>query len=283
MKIGLLYDRIRKDEKKIIAAARKQGISVKLINANNLIFALEKNNFDFDVVIERCINHARALYSLKILNEHDIKTINSYETAEICGSKFLVSEKLLKNNVKTPRVIITFTPEKALDAIEEIGYPCVLKPAVGSWGNLLAKIKDRESAEAIIAHKKILGSYHHSVYYIQEYIRKPGRDIRVFVIGDKVAGAVYRTSRHWITHMDRGAIISKCPVTDDLKNISLNAARAVNGDFVAVDIVESDSGLQVLEVEYTVEFFKFYPYLDKSITKKLIRYVQNNFPEENYK
>jgi [lysine-biosynthesis-protein LysW]--L-2-aminoadipate ligase len=235
---------------------------------------LEKNNFDYDLVLERCINHARALYSLKILNEHKIRTISSYKTADICGSKFMTTEALLKNNIATPKVLIAFTPEKALKAIEIIGYPCVLKPAVGSWGSLLAKINDMESAEAVIAHKEILGSYHHSVYYIQEYIRKPGRDIRVFIIGNKVVDAVYRTSRHWITHKDKGAILSKCKLTKELKQISLKAAKAVHGEFVAVDIVESDQGLQVLEVEYTVEFSKFYPVLDGKIVDELIKYIK---------
>ena len=274
MKLGILYDRIRKDEKRIKKAAESKGIEVELICAKKLTFALEKNNFDYDLVLERCINHARAMYSLNILNEHGVRTINTYETAKICGSKFMVTESLLQNKVPTPKVIIAFTPKKALGAIEKLGYPCVIKPAVGSWGTLLAKINDRESAEAIIAHKKILGSYQHSVYYIQEYVRKPGRDIRVFVIGDKVVDAVYRTSRHWITHQDKGAILSKCPITEEIRKIALDASKAVKGDFVAVDIVESDSGLQVIEVEYTVEFSKFFPVLDSSIVDELIKYIR---------
>lgn len=274
MKLGILYDRIRKDEKLIIQKAKQSNIDVELINANELIFALEKNNYHFDLVIERCINHARALYSLKILNEHGIKTISSFKAAEICGSKFLVTESLLKNNVPTPRVIIAFTPDTALKAIEKIGYPAVMKPAVGSWGTLLSKINDREAAEALIAHKEILGTYHHSVYYIQEYIRKPGRDIRVFVLGDKVIDAIYRTSRHWITHIDKGALLSKCPITKELEKIALKAAKSVEGEFVAVDIVESDSGLQVLEVEYTVEFSKFFPVLDQKIVDELINHIK---------
>ena len=274
MKLGILYDRIRKDEKLIIEKAKQNNIDVELINANDLIFALEKNGFKYDLVLERCINHARALYSLKILNEHGVKTLSSFKTAETCGSKFLVTEALLKNNVPTPRVMIAFTPETALKAVEKIGYPCVLKPAVGSWGALLSKINDREAAEALIAHKEILGSYHHSVYYIQEYVRKPGRDIRVFVVGDKVIDAIYRTSSHWITHIDKGAILSKCPLSKELKEIALNAAKAVNGEFVAVDIIESDTGLQVLEVEYTVEFSKFFPVLDEKIVDELIEFIK---------
>ena len=79
----------------------------------------------------------------------------------------------------------------------------VLKPPVGSWGRLLAKINDREAAEAVLEHKEILGSYHHSIFYIQEYVPKPGGDIRAFVVGDRVIGASYRASKHWITNVAR--------------------------------------------------------------------------------
>ncbi len=274
MRLGILYDRIRKDEKMIIEKAKKENIEIELIDANKAVFALEKKDYSFGLVLERCISHARALYSLKILNEQGIRTINSSRTAEICGSKFLVTESLLKNNIPTPKVIMAFTPKTAIEAVEKIGYPCVMKPSIGSWGTLLAKINDREAAEAVISHKEILGSYHHSVYYVQEYIRKPGRDIRAFVIGNKVVGAIYRTSRHWITHVDKGAILTKCPVTDEIKDIALRAARAVNGEFVAVDIVESEKGLMVFEVEYTVEFSRFFPVLSENIVDELIKYIK---------
>lgn len=273
MRLGILYDRIRKDEKLIIAAAEKRGIEVELIDANKLVYNLENREYDYDLVLERCINHARALYSLKILNEYGIPTVNSSVTAEICGSKFLTTEALISGGVPTPRVLIAFTPDKALEAIEKIGYPCVLKPAIGSWGTMCSKINDREAAEGIIAHKEILGSYHHSIYYIQKYIRKPGRDIRAFVVGGKIIGALYRTSRHWITHLDKGAILSRCDITPELEKVALDAADAVNGGFVAIDIVESDTGLMAVEVDYTVEFSQYFPVLDENIVDELLDYV----------
>ena len=129
---------------------------------------------------------------------------------------------LIKNKVPTPKVHIAFTQESALKVMDKLGYPCVLKPAVGSWARLISKVNDRQSAETILEHKTVLGSYHHSIFYIQEYVEKPGRDIRSFVVGDETIAAIYRTSNHWITNTARGGEASNCPLTPELKELSLN-------------------------------------------------------------
>ena len=142
----------------------------------------------------------------------------------------------------TPRTLLAFTPESALQAIETLGYPVVLKPAVGSWGRLISKVNDREAAEAILEHKTVLGSYHHSIFYIQEYIDKPQRDIRTFVVGDETICAIYRTSEHWITNTARGGQASNCPVTPEIDALSRAAAKAVGGGVVAIDLLETPDG-----------------------------------------
>jgi [lysine-biosynthesis-protein LysW]--L-2-aminoadipate ligase len=149
---------------------------------------------------------------------------------------------------------VAFTEESALQVIEEMGYPVVLKPAVGSWGRLLSKINDRDAAESILEHKTTLGSYHHSIFYIQKYVEKRGRDIRSFVVGDECIAAIYRTSEHWITNTARGGKATDCPITKELRELSVSAARAVGGGIVAIDVFETDSGLLVNEVNYTMEF-----------------------------
>jgi [lysine-biosynthesis-protein LysW]--L-2-aminoadipate ligase len=149
---------------------------------------------------------------------------------------------------------MAFTPESALRAIETLGYPVVLKPAIGSWGRLLAKISDRDAAEALLEHKETLGSYQHAIFYIQEYVDKPARDIRSFVVGDETIGAIYRESDHWITNTARGGRARNCPITPELDQLSLAAARAVGGGVLAIDILEHADGLLVSEVNYTMEF-----------------------------
>ena len=167
---------------------------------------------------------------------------------------------LQRANVPQPRVKVAFTPEAALEAIEQLGYPVVLKPVVGSWGRLLSKINDREAAEAILEHKETLGSYQHSIFYIQEYIAKPGRDIRAFVVGDRTVCAIYRTSPHWITNTARGGQGIVCPVTPALNDICRAAAKAVGDGVLAIDIMEDPQrGYLVNEVNHTMEFHTTVP------------------------
>jgi [lysine-biosynthesis-protein LysW]--L-2-aminoadipate ligase len=175
--------------------------------------------------------------------------------------------------VPSPRTIIAFTPEAALDAIEEIGYPVVLKPAVGSWGRLLSRVNDRDAAEAILEHKVTLGSFHHGAFYIQEYVNKPGRDIRSFVVGDETICAIYRDSPHWITNTARGGKASNCPVTPEIDELSRAASYAVGGGVVAVDLLESERGLLVNEVNYTMEFRNSIDTTGVDIPAKIVDYV----------
>ncbi len=278
MKVGILFSRLRTDEKLLIDAIEANGHQVVLLDDREIFFSLEKidkKTFGVDIILERCSSHGRATYSLEIFNTFSIPTINTFAAAQICGSKFLTTEALLKADIPTPRSLVAFNRTQALKAIETIGYPVIMKPAVGSWGTLLAKVNDIDAAQAILAHKKVLGSFHHAIYYIQEYIDKPGRDIRAFVVGDEVVGAIYRYADFWITHLDHGARFETCPVTPEIAALALRAAKAVGGDFVAIDIAEDKLGkMYVLEVDYTVEFTKAFPFISEDIVQKVVTLLE---------
>ena len=273
MKVGLLCSILRKEEKLLLRELRRRRVAPEIVDDRELIFRLDSRHMDFDVVLERSVNHSRALYSLKVLNDWEIPTINRYLVAEICGNKFLTTSALARNRIPTPRTAMAFTPKSALQAIEELGYPVVLKPAVGSWGRLLSKINDREAAEAVLEHKDVLGSYQHSVFYIQEYIPKSGRDIRSFVVGGETICAIYRYSSHWITNTARGGRAENCPVTPEIDRLSQAAAQAVGGGVLAVDLFESESGLQVNEVNYTMEFRNSIHTTGVDIPARIVDYV----------
>jgi [lysine-biosynthesis-protein LysW]--L-2-aminoadipate ligase len=254
MRVGFLHSLIRKEEKLLIDEFRRHaGVELVMLDDRKLIFDLHSRP-DVDVVIERCINHSRALHGLKLLESSGIRCINSASVAATCGDKILTSVALKDHGVPQPELRIAFTEDSALNALDELGYPAVLKPAVGSWGRLLSKVNDRDAAESILEHKSILGSYHHSIFYIQKYVEKKGRDIRSFVVGDRCVAAIYRASDHWITNTARGAVASNCPVTDEVAELSLRAASAVGGGVLAVDLFETSRGLLVNEVNYTMEF-----------------------------
>jgi [lysine-biosynthesis-protein LysW]--L-2-aminoadipate ligase len=275
MRLGVLVSRVRAEEKLLFEEMERRGVSFALIDDREIIFDLqEKPLAQYDLIVERCINHSRALYALKVLEEWGIKCVNSYKVADNCGNKLLTTMRLIADGVPTPRNKLAFTTDSALRAIEEMGYPVVLKPAIGSWGRLLSKVNDREAAEAILEHKETLGSYHHSIFYIQEFIRKPGRDIRSFVVGDETICAIYRNSKHWITNTARGGQADNCPVTPEIHDLSQRAAKAVGGGIVAVDLLEDeDRGLLVNEVNYTMEFRNSIAPTGVNIPGKVVDYL----------
>lgn len=273
MNVGILYSRVRTEEKLLFDEFRQRGIDFGRIDDREVIFELGENAYQYDVVLERAINHSRALYGLKLLGDAGITTVNTYAVADTCGNKILTSSALAREGVPSPRTLIAFTPESALRAIEDVGYPAVLKPAVGSWGRLLSLVSDRYAAEAILEHKEVLGSYHHSIFYVQEYVPKPGRDIRSFVVGGECICAIYRYSDHWITNTARGGEADNCPVTDEIADRSIAAARAVGGGVVAVDLLESERGMLVNEVNYTMEFRNSIDTTGVNIPAKIVDYV----------
>ena len=257
MRIGILFSRIRVEEKLLIEAMERRGVAYELVDVRTAVLDLmcPAEWRRFDVILDRCVSHTAALACLQIWGAWGILCVNSAQVVQVCGSKLETTLALAAAGVPSPRTQIAFSPESALAAIEQMGYPVVLKPAVGSWGRLLAKINDREAAEAILEHKATLGSYQHSVFYIQEYVDKPGRDIRSFVVGDETICAITRHSAHWITNTARGGRAENCPVTPEIEALSRAAATAVGGGIVAIDLLETADGrLLVNEVNHTMEF-----------------------------
>ena len=196
MRIGVLCSRVRAEAKLLFTELERRGLRYEKIDDREQVFDLHRREYPFDVVLERCIQHSRALYMLKILGDAGVPTVNTYHVATTCGDKFLTTQALIHAEVPTPGCLLAFTPESALAAIEQLGYPVVLKPVVGSWGRMLSKINDRDATEAILEHRDVLGSYQHSIFYIQQYIDKPGRDIRSFVVGDECIAAIQPALDH---------------------------------------------------------------------------------------
>lgn len=275
MKIGILYSRKRIEEKLITAALDQQGVDYDRIDPRKVSFELNGTAPGaYDAVLVRCLSHTNAYYLTRWLEGLGIPTISPHRTISVCGDKLLTSAALQEAGLPMPRTAVAFTPESGLEAIEAMGYPVVLKPLFGSWGRLLARVNDRDAAEALLEHKTTLGGYLHGVAYIQEYVEKPDRDIRVMVAGDEVIYAVYRQSEHWITNTALGGEPLPCPITDEITHLSVSAAKAVGGGIVAVDLLEDGEGkLLVNEVNHTPEFHGAREATDVDIAAKIVEYV----------
>jgi len=265
MQVGLLVTHIRAEEKLLIQAFRDAGVEPDVIldrDVNvDLVAGAEQSAptgrswADYDLILERCVSTSRGLYLLTILGRWGIRTLNSYQTAHTCSDKLLTSVALAEHGVPQPASRVAFDIPSAMQAIQDVAYPAVLKPVTGSWGRLLARVNDRDSAEAILEHRQTLGNYTHQTYYVQAHIEKPGRDIRAFVVGDETICAIYRTSPHWITNTAKGGEATNCPVTPEIAAICEATAAAVGGGILAIDLLEAPDGtLLVNEVNHTMEF-----------------------------
>ncbi len=273
IRVGFLYTRLRVEEKHLLEELEgRPEVKVTRIPDGEKFFDITQKPADVDVLFERSISYSRGLYISRIFEAYSIPVINSSLVAERCGDKYVTSQLLVKNGIPTPRVMMAFDEESALGAIEAAGYPCVLKPVIGSWGRLLAKVDNRYSAESIIEHKAALG-INHQIFYVQEYINKPNRDIRAFVIGDELICAIYRSSDSWITNTARGAVATNCPITDEMADLCQRAARAIGGGLLALDLFETENGFTINEINHTMEFRNSIDTTGVNIPQKMVEYV----------
>ncbi len=278
--LGILHTTIRADEKLIMAAAEARGIRVKLIDVRNEIFHPQTYKTEIDVALERCISTSKGTYATHFLESMGIPVVNSSAIAAVCEDKFLTSLALERAKVPTPKFALVFGFEEAKKAIEAMGgFPVVIKPNVGSWGRLLAKVNDLDALEAIIEHKDVLGSPQQKSIYIQEYVKKPGRDIRVFVVDGEAICAIYRASKHWITNTARGGVATNCPLTDELCAIAKAASDAVGGGILALDVFEAGDSFSINEINHTMEFKNSEEPTGVSISGAMVDYCQKIFSQ----
>ena len=275
--VGLVYDQLRPDERMIIDAAKSNGIALELYDTNQLAFGVTDENDGAgvaDVFLQRCMSYFRSIHVTAVLESRGKAVVNSYKVASVCGNKLLTSIILSRSKIPTPRTFLTFSEDASLKALEQLGYPAVLKPVVGSWGRLVALVKDSDSAKALIEAREYMHPIQ-QVYYFQEKIKRPERDIRCYVIGDEVVGAMYRRSApdEWRTNTARGGIAEKLPITPELEEISLRAAQAVGGGAFGVDLMETDTGLVVHEVNHTTEFKNMVRVTGVDVPRLLLEYT----------
>ena len=257
MKIGLLYSRIRKDEKLLLNELRERDHEVVKIDVRKQQFSLSDPPSEFedlDLVLDRCLATSRSLYATKFADAYDVPVVNSPETAEICADKVKNSLALEESGIPTPNTEVAFTKDAAMEIVEDFGYPCVLKPVVGSWGRLMAKLDTRDAAEAVLEHKETLGHYEHKIFYVQEFVDKPGRDIRVLATDGEPVAAMVRSSEHWITNAAKGADTDTFELDEEALDLVERASEAVGGGLLGVDLMEVGDDYTVHEVNHTVEF-----------------------------
>ena len=278
MKLALLYTIISPENKMLLESAAKQGVELEKVQDSTLTMEITSKpdgNIEFDGILQRSSSFARTLYSSFYFEERGAFVCNPYKAHHLCGDKYLASILLGKAGVPTPKTFGAFTPEAAKAAVEKLGFPVVMKPVFGSWARLVHKLNDKEALDAELESREEMGHSFQKIYYLQEHVDKPGRDMRVFVVGDECIGAIYRTATEksgWITNTGRGGTAANCPVTSEIRELALKAAGVFGEGIYGVDMMESKNGLMVHEVNHTTEFRNSIEPTGVNIPGKMIEY-----------
>ena len=280
-KICIVFDRLRTEEKLLQKNAEQLGYETSMVDAKITSFDTDSKpeNFEFgDVVLERCVSYYRGLHFTACLEFMDIPVINKFDVANTCGNKMITSMLLKKNNIPTPKTYFSFSAETALDNFEKVGYPLVIKPIIGSWGRSVMPIKDKDTAEAVIENRQVTDGPQDRIYYLQEMIDRPPRDIRVITVGDQAISAMYRkSSGGFKTNIALGADPELCEITKEMEDLCEKTSKAVGGGILGIDLMEDkEKGLVVHEVNNTVEFKGLVKVSKKNIPKEMIDYAIHN-------
>tara|TARA_B100000614_G_scaffold31327_1_gene24237 strand:+ start:1601 stop:2455 length:855 start_codon:yes stop_codon:yes gene_type:complete len=280
-KICIVFDRLRTEEKLLQKKAEELGYETSMIDAKITSFDTDSKpeNYDFgDVVLERCVSYYRGLHFTACLEFMDIPVINKFDVANTCGNKMITSMLLKKNNIPTPKTYFSFSAETALENFENIGYPLVIKPIIGSWGRSVMPVKDKDTAEAVIENRQVTDGPQDRIYYLQEMIDRPPRDIRVITVGDQAVSAMYRkSSGGFKTNIALGADPELCEITKEIEDLCEKTSKAVGGGILGIDLMEDKKrGLVVHEVNNTVEFKGLVKVSEKNIPKEMIDYAVRN-------
>ncbi|NBD11913.1 RimK family alpha-L-glutamate ligase [Corallococcus silvisoli] len=254
-KVDLVYTRVRTEEKLLLEALRRRDCAVNMVADSGQVLSVDRQRVsDADTVLMRSMSFTRARYLATFLELKGARVLNSARTISLCGDKALTCAALAAKGVPMPWAFVAFDEDACLDAIETKGYPVVTKPVLGSWGRMVARLDSRSAAEGVLAMRFGTGGAQDHVALVQEYVDKPGYDLRVYVIG-RAVGGLRRRSEHWVTNTARGAVPERYEVPVVHAKLAEAAAEAVGGDMVAVDLLETRGGdLYVNEINHCVEF-----------------------------
>lgn len=275
----ILYDQLRWEEKSLIEAAQKKDIKLEVINCreNSIQLDEDRSNYRDDIILQRCVSYYNNLHSTAAFEGLGAKVINCLHTAIMCGNKLFTHMELSKSDIAIPKAFCAFSNQSAMSILNKNGYPKVIKPVVGSWGRMIALLKDKEAAEAVIEDREHMYPLYH-VFYFEEFVKRPPRDIRSIVVGDRVVAAIYRYSgdNEWKTNMALGGKAEACKITSEMEEICLKAAKTMKGEILGVDLMESENGLLVHEVNNTTEFKNTVRVTGVDIPSLIIEHVTNS-------
>lgn len=216
--------------------------------------------------LDECIFRMDILHRLA---RNGFIVINHPSTIEKCIDKFYAISLLQENGIPVPKTIVTENSEEALKAFYELKEDIVIKPLFGSRGIGITRVTDPEIAIRIFRTLQFMNN----VLYIQEFIPHGKRDIRAFVIGDKVIASMYREAENWKTNVAQGARPKPMKPSEELEELVLKAAKIVGCEIAGIDILEGENGPVINEINSQPGFRGLQSVTKINIAEEIIKYV----------
>jgi len=191
--------------------------------------------------LEQIVFRVDALHTLE---ERGMPVINSPRTIERTVDKLWTTALLEQAGLRVPETVVCESADAALAAFRALG-DVIVKPLFGSMGLGMVRVTDEEMAFRVFRTLETL----RGVYYVQRTIDHGGCDVRAFVVGGRVIGAIERSAPGWKTNLARGGHARSVTLSPERTELALAAARAVGADYAGVDLLPARDGtLYVVEV-----------------------------------
>ena len=264
--------------KSLLAVFQSRGADAEFLNFSELELLIDKrvslksNGLDLaqlDAIVVRDLGRRGAhdvalrFEVLIALQELGVHIINPPKAIARAANKFATSVALQRFEVPTPKTTIATDIEKALQALQNY-RKAVSKPLFGYKGRDIFLIEegDEDKLRQIIEKNGLV--------YLQEFVEslRP-RDIRAFVVENRIIGAIYRVAPNgtWISNLARGGTAEPCPMTEELMDMAVRANKAVGTIYSGVDLLETKDGLKVIEVNGTPSGMGIYQALGIDVTR----------------
>ncbi len=257
MKVSMLFDIMRWEERSILKAFQDRNIEVMPLNVKELNLDLSNNTYDFgDISLQRSTGYYRNLHSTAYVEMTGHRIVNNFNSTVITGNKMFTSLILSKNGIKIPKTFVSFTNEKFLESFKkDFNNRAVTKPVTGSWGRMISLLNDYYAAMDVSEYKEYMYPLY-QVNYTQEYINDFGRDLRIFVVNDQVIAGIYRykSGEDWRTNTALGGRAEPVKISDEISEIAVKVSESLGNGIYGIDILESKDGYYVNEVNGNTEF-----------------------------
>jgi [lysine-biosynthesis-protein LysW]--L-2-aminoadipate ligase len=248
---------LRPDEKLLLHALRARGVRVRPVLQEDLAELAAGRTALPRLSMIRNLSHREAVGVARRLETLGTRTLNQSGAIELCNDKGLQALLFARHDIPHPVTRHAYSYSHVREAATELGWPAVLKPVSGSWGRGVTKLVDEECVEAWVGGRESTdaGGKLFPVL-IQEYVDKPGYDLRVVVVGRTPIVAIRRASADWRTNTHLGAEVERVEMTAEIGTLCARLAGVLGDGFYGVDLLEDrhDGELKVLEVNANPEF-----------------------------